>query len=902
MTYTYRGGKKLTLEKRPDQFVARALPDQLRARGVAPDAEQVSSASSRVVASPSQLDEMMARARAIAPTHHAYTVADSGQDFLITDRIFVTFHDALAPEAVAEFAGRYGLIERERYSPREYLFQLTNHTGLNPVKLVVRLSEDEPLVAMAENDLNYVVAKQVFVPPSDPDYRRQWHLNGQGGHPDIDPRSHVRCESAWRLLDGFGDAGVVIGVTDDGCKLDHSDFDSPGKFAGWGYFRGTRLFVNSDADAEPGGMYQTGANHGTSCAGVIAGETDARLTVGAAPGCRLLPVKWESQGPSLLINDSKMLSALGYVADKVDILSNSWGTVPVFLFAGPVINRIRQLAIDGGRRGRGILFLWAAGNDNCPILHEAALDVPYTHGWQEVAGSWQWAGPRTARHFENNMVNIPGVMHVAALASTARRSHYSNYGTGIDLCAPTSNSHAYFRMSVAGLGVTTTTGASGGLTNDFGGTSSATPLVAGIAALVLSANPTLSAFELASVLRRTASKNLDTTPYPRTPPADYDRDTAWDVSPIAPFDNGGFQDLGLADGSWSPWFGHGRVDAEQAVAFARGQLAPPVELGDLFVSSPGSRIPDNRDGGVRDRIVVARSGRLDFVQVSVDIRHSYVGDLVVTLIAPSGRQAVLHQRAGGGRDDLDQTWDSSTLAALRAFDGERAEGEWTLWVQDLAAADVGRLESWSLRLGIAALPPEVSAEEAPGVTIPDNQPGGIERVLHFSEAGTVAAIAVEVDISHSYIGDLRVSLDSPAGTEVVLHGRTGGGTDNLLIDWQSDTVAAITAFHGEAVAGDWHLRVQDLAARDVGKLNRWKLTCRLQPVAVLATQARKAPKRKAAAGKAKAAKSASPEKAAGKAAASGNKAKPKAKRAGKAATKLPRKAAAKGGAGRSAAR
>ena len=902
MNYTYRGGKKLMLDKRPDQFVARALPDDLRTRGIAADAEQVSSASSRVTASPAQLETLMAQSRALAPTHHAYTVADSGQDFLITDRVFVTFRDDLPAEEVAAFAGRYGLIQRERYSPREYLFQLSNHTGINPVKLVVRLSEDEPLVEMAENDLNYVVAKQAFVPPTDPEYRGQWHLHGHVSHPEVDPRANARCEAAWRLLDGFGDAGIVVGVTDDGCKLDHSDFDSPGKFAAWGYFRGTRLVTSNDADAEPAGMYQAGANHGTSCAGVIAGESDARLVVGAAPGCRLLPVKWESQGPSLLINDSKMLSALGFVADKVDILSNSWGAVPVFLFAGPVINRIRQLAVDGGRRRSGILFLWAAGNDNCPILHEAALDVPYTHGWQEVAGSWQWAGPRTARHFENNLVNIPGVMHVAALASTARRSHYSNYGTGIDLCAPTSNSHAYFRMSVAGLGVTTTTGASGGLTNDFGGTSSATPLVAGIAALVLSANPTLSAFELASVLRRTASKNLDATPYARTPPADYDRDTAWDVSPIAPFDNGGFQDLGLADGSWSPWFGHGRVDAEQAVAFARGQLAPPVELGDLFVSSPGSRIPDNRDGGVRDRIVVARSGRLDFVQVSVDIRHSYVGDLVVTLIAPSGRQAVLHQRAGGGRDDLEQTWDSSTLAALRAFDGERAEGEWTLWVQDLAAADVGRLESWSLRLGIAALPPEVSAEEAPGVTIPDNQPGGIERVLHFSEAGTVAAIAVEVDISHSYIGDLRVSLDSPAGTEVVLHGRTGGGTDNLQIDWQSGTVAALAAFHGEAVAGDWHLRVQDLAARDVGKLNRWKLTCRLQPVAVLATQARKAPKRKAAAGKTKAAKSASPEKAAGKAAASGNKAKPKAKRTGKAATKLPRKAAAKSGAGRSAAR
>ena len=63
------------------------------------------------------------------------------------------------------------------------------------------------------------------------------------------------------------------------------------KFASWAYFRGTRLVRSEDVEAEAGEMYQEGSNHGTSCAGVIAAELDAVLSVGAAPGCRLLPTR-----------------------------------------------------------------------------------------------------------------------------------------------------------------------------------------------------------------------------------------------------------------------------------------------------------------------------------------------------------------------------------------------------------------------------------------------------------------------------------------------------------------------------------------------------------------------------------------------------------------------------------
>ncbi len=442
---------------------------------------------------------------------------------------------------------------------------------MNPVKLVVKLTEDEPLVARADHDLNVRAQKYAIEVPDDPQYLAQWHLHQRLDDPQVDPRSSARCEEAWELLGSFGSDDVVVGVTDDGCKLDHWDFDSDEKFAGWGYLRGTRLINDREVDADPEQMYKPGANHGTSCAGVIAGEADGVLTVGAAPSSSLFPVQWESQGPSLFISDLKFLTVLNYLADKVDVLSNSWGITPISEWIPLVTEKIAELAETGGRRGTGILFLFAAGNENCPINYESDIDIPYTVGWNNTFTAW--AGVQTARTFRNNLVGIPGVLHVAALASNAQRSHYSNYGPGIMLTAPTSNSHSYFRMQVPGLGITTTTGDDSEFTQRFGGTSSATPLVAGIAALVISANPTLSALQLADLLRETASQDLNLTGYERTSPANFDQDTSWDVSPVPPFDRGDFQENDDDSlGAWSPWFGYGKADAYLAVAAALAGL------------------------------------------------------------------------------------------------------------------------------------------------------------------------------------------------------------------------------------------------------------------------------------------------------------------------------------------
>lgn len=594
-TYTYRNAERVNLIKSREQFVVAALPDDLEREGFA-DTEQVSATSSRVTVTSSELEREMSRARFIAPTHHAYRIAETGQDFLITDKVFVTFREGVDERQIDAFVGRYALLLVKKYSERECLFQLTNHMDMNPVKLVRKLTEEEAIVAAVDHNLGYRMQKYAFQPPPDPGYQWQWHLHTHFQHAEVDIRSSSGCEDAWHLMGNFGSDSVVIGITDDGCQLTHVDFDSSGKFAGWAYWHThpvsgkVRLVKNTDPGADAKKMHVDGQNHGTSCAGVAAAEADAVLTVGAAPGCRLLPVQWPSHGRALDFDDDMLDETLQWMGDKVDVLSNSWGTAPENTFAPKVLQTIERLASSGGPRGKGIVFVWAAGNENCPINYSAGIQVPYDNGWR-VDLYPEWVGVKTASSFRNDRADIPEVLHVAALASTAQRSHYSSYGPGVDVCAPSNNVHTYSRGYVAGLPILTTTGdGRDPLVEFFGGTSSAAPLVAGIVALVISANPDLTAAQVVSILKRTASKDLNFQGYPRTAPATYDPNPVWDVSPVPPFDKGDFQNIGDPDGTWSPWFGHGRVDATAAVAEAQRLRSTATTV----PTAPATRSPSRR--------------------------------------------------------------------------------------------------------------------------------------------------------------------------------------------------------------------------------------------------------------------------------------------------------------------
>jgi subtilisin-like proprotein convertase family protein len=113
----------------------------------------------------------------------------------------------------------------------------------------------------------------------------------------------------------------------------------------------------------------------------------------------------------------------------------------------------------------------------------------------------------------------------------------------------------------------------------------------------------------------------------------------------------------------------------------------------------------------------------------------------------------------------------------------------------------------------------------PNLGIPDNDPAGISDVISLSGDGKIKGIKIDLDLKHTYVGDLNVSLTAPDGTEVTLHKRGGRGRDDIVGTYGDDLTSfdRLDDLFGKAAAGDWTLKVTDMAGRDVGSLVSWGL-------------------------------------------------------------------------------
>ncbi|WP_159653884.1 S8 family serine peptidase [Vibrio atypicus] len=103
------------------------------------------------------------------------------------------------------------------------------------------------------------------------------------------------------------------------------------------------------------------------------------------------------------------------------------------------------------------------------------------------------------------------------------------------------------------------------------------------------------------------------------------------------------------------------------------------------------------------------------------------------------------------------------------------------------------------------------------VAIPDNSAVGATSEINVLRSGDAGTVTIEVDISHSYIGDLEVTLTSPTGGQVVLHNNSGGSANNINKVYEAD-------FSGFESKGNWELKAVDNARQDTGTVNSWTLS------------------------------------------------------------------------------
>jgi hypothetical protein len=306
---------------------------------------------------------------------------------------------------------------------------------------------------------------------------QQWHLKTTTiGGQWVSASANV--EAAHAITEG---EGTTIAIIDTGTDMDHDEFSGPGKLVA------PRDTTANDADPRPSGRDE---NHGTACAGVACAQGRFGAS-GVAPQAKLMPIRMMSQ-----LGSQGEANAFYWAAENgADVISCSWGPAdgrwwdpndPLHDTVVPLPDSTRlalDYALTRGREGKGCVVLFAAGNGNESVDNDG-------------------------------YASYGGVLAVAASNDRSVRSVYSDFGDAV-FCAFPSNDFEFPEEDrpvplTPGIWTTDRMGRTGysddDYTNSFGGTSSACPGAAGVAALVLSCNPSLTRDEVKDVLRRSCEQ------------------------------------------------------------------------------------------------------------------------------------------------------------------------------------------------------------------------------------------------------------------------------------------------------------------------------------------------------------------------------------------------------------
>jgi subtilisin family serine protease len=468
------------------------------------------------------LETRKARLRDIPDTRFAGGVLvdeQSGEPVVYTENIFVKFVDAADPVQSRQVLLDAGLVIKEEldYAKNAFFAAAPEGSGLEVFAIADRL--------LARADVEFchpeIVRKRNFraIGP------QQWHLMKTTiNSTSIDQSASV--DAAHLTSQG---AGITVAIIDDGVDIDHPEFGAGGKIVAP---RDATLQTNN-----PRPKFDD-ENHGTACAGVAC-AAGANGASGVAPAAKLMPIRLRSG-----LGSVAEARAFRWAADNgADVISCSWGPADghPFIPSDPLHNQVvplpasTRLAIDyavqNGRGGKGCVILFAAGNGN------ESVDNDGYASYEKVTA-------------------------VAACNDRGTRSVYSDFGSAL-WCAFPSNDFPHAASGhpaplTPGIFTTDRVGTdgynpgspslgdlTGDYTNDFGGTSSACPGAAGVAALILSVNPALTWDKVRDVMKDCCDK-IDTA-------------------------GGAYDSSGR-----SKRYGFGRLNAQRAVQLAALAAAPEL--------------------------------------------------------------------------------------------------------------------------------------------------------------------------------------------------------------------------------------------------------------------------------------------------------------------------------------
>lgn len=501
------------------------------------------------------------------------------------------------------------------------------------------------------------------VPTNDPLYGDQWHLKntGQGGGT---AGEDANVEPVWSS--GRKGEGIRIAIVDGGLEIAHEDLQANVVAgASHNYLHAANSCV---APCSPNGLGTTDPaptaaddHHGTAVAGVAAARDLNNLGGrGAAPRAQLVGYNLIASGGNVTSNEA---DAMTRNAALVHVSNNSWGADDdgQLHASSSLWKTAIGTGLTTGRGGRGTIYVWSAGN----------------------------GGPTVDNSNYDGRANYRGVIATCAVGDDGKKADYSEEGANLWVCAPSRGraNHGITTTDRTGSQGSNQTGASPNIsntnyTNDFNGTSSSAPLLSGVVALMLQANPNLGWRDVRLILAETARKNDPT-------------DSDWRV-------NGAGRNINHK-------YGFGVVDAQAAVT--RALTWTNVGAEQTFptaLRSPNLPIPDNDATGVSDAMTVSGSGiaQIEWIEIPFSAAdHTRHGDLELTLTnnmtGVSSGLAKTHlcgQLDNAGQfvqEPCSSTYNSWVFGSARHL-GEAADGTWTLTVKDLATGDTGTFQSWKL--------------------------------------------------------------------------------------------------------------------------------------------------------------------------------------------------------------